>query len=185
MLLDKYLPKYTYREYHDVKISCPKEYVYAAARNLDLSKSKIIKALFIMRGLPTRDMTLEGFSRQGNFTFLEEIPNEEFIVGFWANGRIEKIPDREEFIIDNESKRIKVVWNFQIKQVDKEVVLLSTETRIYCITRGAKIFFSIYWAIIRPFSGLIRRIMLAMIKDNAENSFIRGRGRIHQTAVAT
>lgn len=73
MLLDKYLPNYTFKEYHEIQISCSKEKVYTAARNLDFSKSKITKFLFTTRGLPTNDMTLEGFSNQVKFTFLEEI----------------------------------------------------------------------------------------------------------------
>ncbi len=60
-----------------------KEQAYAAAGNLDLSKSKTIKFLFTIRGLSTNDMTLEGFSNQVKFTLLEEIQNEEFI---WCSG---------------------------------------------------------------------------------------------------
>lgn len=108
MLLDKYLPKYTYKEYHEIQISCSKEQAYTAARNLDFSKSKTIKFLLTIRGLPTNDMTLEGFSNQVKFTFLEEIQNEEFIIGFWAKVLVEKILDRDQFAIDNKSRRIKI-----------------------------------------------------------------------------
>jgi hypothetical protein len=170
MLLDKYLPKYTFKEYHEIQISCSKEKAYAAARNLDFSKSKIIKFLFTIRGLPTNDMTLEGFSNQVQFTFLEEIQNEEFIIGFWAKVWVEKIHDKNQFAIDNKSRRLKVVWNFKINQIEDRLVVVSTETRVYCIAMVTKLFFSIYWPIIRPFSGLIRREMLSIIKENAEHS---------------
>lgn len=172
MLLDKYLPKYTYKEYHEIQISCSKEQAYTAARNLDFSKSKTIKFLLTIRGLPTNDMTLEGFSNQVKFTFLEEIQNEEFIIGFWAKVLVEKILDRDQFAIDNKSRRLKVVWNFKIDPVKDGLVVVSTETRVYCIAMISKIFFSIYWAIIRPFSGLIRKKMLSIIKENAEHSLI-------------
>lgn len=171
MLLDKYLPKYTYKEYHDIHICCPKEYAYTAARNLDFSKSKTIKLLFSLRGLPTNEMTLEGFSNQVKFTFLEEIQNEEFIIGFWAKVGVEKILDNEQFAIDNKSRRLKVVWNFKINQIEDELVIVSTETRVYCIAMITKLFFGIYWPIIRPFSGLIRKKMLNIIKENAEHSY--------------
>lgn len=171
MLLDKYLPKYTFKEYHDIQISCSKEYAYTAARNLDFSKSKTIRFLLTVRGLPTNDLTLEGFVKQVKFTFLEEIQNEEFIIGFWAKVGVEKIIDKNQFAIDNTSRRLKVVWNFKINQIEDELVVASTETRVYCIAMITKLFFAIYWPIIRPFSGLIRKKMLSIIKENAENSF--------------
>lgn len=166
MLLDKYLSKYTFKEYHEIAIAASKEQAYAAARHLDFSKSKIIKFLFMLRGLPTDDMTVEGFSNRVNFTFLEEIPNEEFIIGFWANTGIEKIQDRNQFAKDNTSRRLKVVWNFKINPIEDNLVVVSTETRVYCIALITKVFFSLYWALIRPFSGLIRMKMLGLIKEN-------------------
>lgn len=172
MLLNKYLPKYTYKEYHEVQVCCSKEQAYSSARNLDFSKSKIIKFLFALRGLPTGDMTLEGFCRNVNFTLLEEIQNEEFIIGFWANTGVEKILDREQFSVDNESRRLKVVWNFKIDPVEKDLIVVSTETRIYCSAMITKLVFSIYWMLVRPFSGLIRQKMLHIIKQSVEHSRI-------------
>ncbi len=85
---------------------------------------------------------------------------------------VEKILDRDQFAIDNKSRRLKVVWNFKIDPVEDGLVVVSTETRVYCIAMISKIFFSIYWAIIRPFSGLIRKKMLSIIKENAEHPLI-------------
>ena len=171
MLLDKYLPEFTFREYHQIEVACPKETAYAAARGLDFSTSKTIKFLFAARGLPIRDLTLEGFCRQVNFTFLEEIPSEEFIIGFWAINRVEKISDPKQFAADNQSRRLKVVWNFKISGKGEGQTIVSTETRVLCIARITRFFFSIYWPIIRPFSGLIRIKMLKIIKESAELSF--------------
>lgn len=162
-----------YREYHEIRVPCSKEQAYTAARNLDFSKSKIIKTLFKIRCLPTKDLTLVGFSNRVKFTFLEEIENDEFIIGFWANYSVEKILDRDQFIVDNESRRLKVVWNFKVDPIENGWVVVSTETRIYCRTIMTKIFFSLYWVIIRPFSGLIRRKMLEIIKENIEHDLIK------------
>jgi hypothetical protein len=120
MLLDKYLPTYTFKEYHDIQISCSKEYAFTAARNLDFSKSKTIRFLLKIRGLPTNDLTLEGFISQVKFTFLEEIQNEEFIIGFWAKVGVEKIIDKDRFATDNMSRRLKVVWNFKVNPIENE-----------------------------------------------------------------
>ncbi len=168
MLLDKYLPSYTYREYHDIKLCCSAQEAYAAAKNLDFSKSKIIKLLFAMRGLPTSDMTLLGFCQNVKFTLIEELPHDEFIIGFWANLKVEEITDPEAFASDYTSRRFKAVWNFKVEQTGDGLILVSTETRVLCIAMITKIFFSVYWTIIRPFSGLIRKIMLGIIKETVE-----------------
>lgn len=170
MLLDKYLARYSYKEYHEIRVSSTPEQAYTAARNLDFSKSKTIKLLFGLRGLPVGDMTLDGFCANVNFTLLEEIPPREFIIGFWADFSVEKITDRELFAADIPSKRVKVVWNFQCDPVEKGSTMVSTETRVYCTTVMARLTFGLYWMLIRPFSGLIRKKMLLIVKQNAEQS---------------
>jgi hypothetical protein len=44
---------------------------------------------------------------------------------------------------------------------------LTTETRVYLTDRGARRAFDAYWLVIRPFSGLIRRVWLAAIVKRA------------------
>jgi len=46
---------------------------------------------------------------------------------------------------------------------------VATETRVISYGRPAKLFFRIYWQLIAPFSGLIRREMLRMIEREMEN----------------
>ncbi len=41
-LIEKYLPEYTFNEYHEILVDSPIENVYEIAKNVDLSKSKII-----------------------------------------------------------------------------------------------------------------------------------------------
>ena len=55
-LIDKYLPEYTYNEYHETVVKSPIENCYEVAKNFDLSKSKLIKTLFKIRGIPTKRM---------------------------------------------------------------------------------------------------------------------------------
>lgn len=174
MLLDKYLPKFTFREYHQRILQASAEQAFGAAKNVDLGRSKTIKLLFRLRGLPTQDMTLKGFVERINFTWLEEIENRELIIGFWANTRIEKILEKEQFARDNQSRRVKVVWNIKIDDRQNGSVVVSTETRVYCSAGLTKIFFGLYWAMIRPFSGLIRIKMLELIKASVQASVFSG-----------
>jgi len=170
MLLEKYLPAYTYREYHEIGVSASGTRAYYAARHLDFSESQTIQTLFQLRGLPTDDMTIEGFTRRVNFTLLEEIQNDEFVIGFWAKHGVEKISDRNRFARDHTSMPLKVAWNFKVREIAPSRVRVSTETRILCTNPRTLVFFSLYWAVVRPFSGLIRKKMLGLIKARAEHA---------------
>ncbi len=50
------------------------------AKNLDMSKSFITKTLMKLRGLPVKDLTLQGFIKNIRFTYLDENLNEEFVI---------------------------------------------------------------------------------------------------------
>jgi hypothetical protein len=52
MLIDEFMPEYEFVERHRVDIAAPVEPVYAAVVALDFSDSKIIRWLFLLRGLP-------------------------------------------------------------------------------------------------------------------------------------
>ena len=169
-LIDKYLPRYSFNEYHETIINGHIEEVYETARNFDLSKSHLIKWLFKIRGLPTKRMHLQDFISDIGFTIIEENIPVENLIGFWARYKIESIPSPDDFIRTTISARVKVVWNFYLEELDSNQVRLSTETRVLCITPSAKITFGIYWMIIKPFSGIIRKKMLRIIKENSETA---------------
>ena len=82
-LIDKYLPQYTFKEFHDIVVNRPIEDVYHAAKDFDLSKSRTIALLFKIRGLPTKRLTLQNFIDDIGFTNLEENCPYESLVGFF------------------------------------------------------------------------------------------------------
>ena len=173
-LIDKYLPQYTFGEYHETMVDCPIQNVYDIARNFDLSQSKLIKFLFRLRGLPTERMHLQDFLVDMGFTNLEENPPYENLIGFWMRPRIEKIPSYDDFVNVSMSSWIKVVWNFRLEEMKKNRTKVSTETRILCVVPITKITFGVYWALIKPFSGLTRKEMLNIIKDGSEALKLNG-----------
>jgi hypothetical protein len=63
----------------------------------------------------------------------------------------------------------KVAWNFTLRTDSPETTVLSTETRTKCFGQAAFWRFGIYWSLIRPFSGLIRKAMLQRVKIEAES----------------
>ncbi len=167
MLINKYLEKFDFTEYHEITIEAAPDKIYTIIKELDFTKSRIVNFLFRLRGLPKAMRNLDGFIKIG-FIFLEEVKNEEFVLGFLANKRGLRIVSPEEFINFAQPGFVMAAWNFHLAQVDEENTLVSTETRILGTNRAAKRFFSLYWFFIYPFSALIRKILLKMIKHEVE-----------------
>lgn len=167
-LIDKYLPKYTFNEFHEIVVNSPIENVYHVAKDFDLSKSAMITFLFKLRGLPTKRLNLQNFIEDIGFTNLEENFPYEILVGFWTRVKIEKIPSFDDFSNNSISPWLKVVWNFQFEKMEENKTRVSTETRVLCVAPITRFTFGAYWIIIKPFSGLIRKKMLEIIKNDSE-----------------
>ncbi len=166
LLIDQYLPTYTYRSYHRVavKATCPE--AFWAAQHLDMNKSRLCRVLLQLRRLPTQDLTFGGFSRNMGFIYLDERPYHEFVMGFYMNSGMKTASRREVFLA--EGHHTKVAFNFLFQALPDGQTQVSTETRIWCLSLRSKILFSVYWFLIKPFSGLIRIEWLRMIKQAAE-----------------
>ena len=59
----------------------------------------------------------------------------------------------------------RAVLNFFVQEVGPERTLLSTETRVLCGDTVSRWKFRAYWEVIKPFSGLIRLIMLRVVRQ--------------------
>jgi hypothetical protein len=101
-------------------------------------------------------------------TFLESNAPYENLIGFWARVKVAPIPSDEDFINDSISPWVKAVWNFQCEKLGENKTKVSTETRVLCVAPITKITFRLYWLMIKPFSGLIRKKMLKIIKNDSE-----------------
>ena len=183
MLIDELLPTYDVVERHQIGIHAPLERVYDAVRDLDLSCSRAIRWLFLLRGLPALwhsshrgderlGLTLDGLLRSG-FILLGEKPPQELLLGlvgrFWRpSGDIQRL-GVGGFRSFNRPGYAKVAWNFSLSEQEGGTTLLSTETRVLCLDAASRRRLSLYWVFIRPFSGLIRREMLRSIKSITED----------------
>lgn len=185
MRLDSYLPQYHFVEKHNLTVNSTPEKVFEAFWQLDMAESKIIKTLLKMRGAYCLLFTGKSYTQSSlglsikdmidklGFILLEKVKNKEIIMGFvgrfWQpSGGIAKNIKAEDFTSFEKPGYCKSAWNFYIEQENGDKLKLSTETRILCYGCSARIPFSLYWAVIRPFSGWIRVEMLRMIKKLAE-----------------
>ena len=65
---------------------------------------------------------------------------------------------------------MKAAWNLRIEATDATSCDLSTETRIQYFGDEAWRRFRLYWSLIRPFSGMLRKRLLREISRRAEAS---------------
>lgn len=176
MLIDEFLPGWDVRERHSIKVHAPVDKVYAAVRRLDISRTKLTMFLFRLRGIPTGRFTpscftLDDFLKM-RFILLGEKPYEELLLGlvgrFWtASGDLRRL-DAEGFRSFKEQGYAKAAWNFSLNEKPDGSVLLETETRVYCLDQSSRRRFRLYWLLVGPFSGLIRREVLQAVKRSAE-----------------
>lgn len=181
MLIDSFVPVPDATEKHSIEIAANAPAVYRTLWTADLGGSWIIKGLLWLRSLPQflrpgtrrtraiRAITLQILiDADAGFGVLAEEPNREILLGvtgpFWRPvGNVLPFSE-EDFRGPVRSGVARAVWNFAVEELDGERTLLSTETRIVCGDRSSRRKFRAYWLFVRPFSGLIRRLMLRTVR---------------------
>lgn len=171
MLIDEFLPEYDFAGTHSVRIRAIREKVFGLIDEIDFCESAIIRRLLFLRGISNGNMRLRDL-RETNFEILGIRDNRELLLGlagkFWTlSGHLQKVT-AENFRGFDKKGFAKAVWNFSLDDEGRETIL-STETRIRCPDAESRRKFALYWTFIRPFSGLIRREMLKIVKKKAES----------------
>lgn len=174
MLADEFLPVYDVIMRHTVSVAAPASVVWTALHRADFAGAWYVRALLILRGLrrpAQRDrLTLDRLAR-GAFIPLGEREGREIALGlvgrFWtpSGGRVTVTP--EDFKRFATLGHARAVWTFVIEPMGPEATRLATETRVACVDAASRRRFRLYWLVVRPFSGLIRRAMLAAIAREA------------------
>ncbi len=171
MLIDHFLPKYQTVERHDITVRSTPTEVFGLLSTVDLGRSRVIRGLFRLRGLPSSVITLRRLQWSG-FALLGEITDEELVLGLigrpWRpSGDLQNI-NSATFKQFNLPGYAKIAWNFSVEALTDDQTGVATETRIQCLDRGSYRRFRLYWLVVGPFSAIIRREMLRVIKKEAE-----------------
>lgn len=183
MLIDSFAPKFDANEIHRIAIDAPRQTVYEALWTTDLGNSLLIKLLLFLRSLPRliadhgeslpreREITLQTLIDSG-FGLLSEKQSEEIVLGvtgrFWRpTGNLAKF-NRTDFDVPVPLGLARGVWNFSVSDSKEGGTVLQTETRVVCGDASSRQKFLAYWFVVRPFSGLIRLIMLRNVRRVAE-----------------
>jgi len=163
MPIEQFLPKSHFSERHSRMVGGSAKEAFQAFMELDYSESFLLRLLFSLRGIDSRKELEE------IFFWLQQNPPHAAVLGLIARpwrlrGDVKKI-DPGEFISFNEPEYAKIAWSFTFKNV-KGGCLVETETRIKCTDRKSRRKFGWYWFFIRPFSGLVRVLILSLIEKN-------------------
>jgi hypothetical protein len=174
-LIDEIMPNYHRREVHRRSSGAASPpALWEAIHELSPEEMKLMRALMSVRTLGRRredsaGTVLRGFRGMG-FRVIAEDPDRELVVAgigrFWElSGGLRKVESREQFTAFAEPGYAKVAFNFLI--ADGEI---STETRIAGTDAHAQRRFGLYWLLVRPGSGLIRREWLRALVKRAEST---------------
>jgi hypothetical protein len=189
LLLEHYLPHYDVTEVHAVVVDADPDTTWQAIRRIDLSRSPVIQALLELRGVPIRlrraltgrpleaarpPLTLDDMARAG-FLLLEEKPGTEIVLGqisrpWRLTDSTEHTPTirPDEFAAFATPGYAKIAFNIRLAPYGHGRTLITTETRTATTDPATARRFGLDWTLIGPFSALIRRLMLRLVKEDTE-----------------
>lgn len=172
--LDTFLPEFQFSERHQLSIRAEPQRVDRALRDVRLAEIRVVRALFALRGLSRVAKARARLLDTRGGVLLADIPGEGLVLGltgqFWRlrGGRDRRPRSREEFASYVRPDSCKAVVEFRVTPGPRGASLLSTETRVHVADAAARRRFRRYWWVVRPFSGLIRILVLRAAKRRAE-----------------
>jgi len=183
LLIDELVPNCDFREQHQIFVPAPAEEVRRAADEWRSDSSFLWRWLLRLRGLGSPRGSLRELAEANGFLCLAET-EDEVVYGqagrFWApNERAALLSPRTigEFRDLRDPLYAVAVMNILIEPQASGDTRLFTETRVRCLGASSRRRFRLYWLVIRPFSGLLRRAMLHGVKTeavrNAERAAVR------------
>jgi hypothetical protein len=160
-----------------LRVPAPAARAWESLRSADLRDSAIARLLLRLRGYGARTRRPEGkqplvesLSVLG-FVLVGERPGRELVFGligrFWtpSGGLVAVSP--EEFLRFDEKGYAKAAWNLAVLPETESASVLTTETRVLCLGAAARRRFRLYWTLVEPFSGILRKAMLRSIAERA------------------
>ena len=188
-LLDRFMPVYDVVERHHIQVDAPAQLTLAVAREIDLSNSPVIQAVFkgrevILRATPgaqPRPLGLLTQVQSLGWVVLAEVADHEVVVGAvtrpWeADVMFRSIP-AADFASFNEPNYVKIAWTLRADATGPSRSTFRTETRAVATDAAARRKFRQYWAFLSPGIFLIRHMMLRPVKTQAERQAYLDMGR--------
>ena len=187
-VLDRFMPRYEVAERHEVRVAAPADVTYAAAREVDLQRSRLAHAIFRARELllgggqvePPATAGLVAQTLAMGWGVLAEDPGRRLVIGAltrpWeANVHFESVPP-ERFAGVAPPGYVKIIWTLAAEPLGPSESTFRTETRVVTTDAHARRRFRLYWTAVSPGIRLIRHLTLRLVKAEAERVAIASRG---------
>ena len=179
-LLDRFMPSYEVREYHEIRVAAPVDIAYNAVRAMDVNRSRLVRGIFRARQLamggdeaptPAPRPLVEETQALGWRVLVEE-PGREIVLGAvtqpWvADVRFEGLPPAE-FATFDRPDYVKIAFTLSAEAIDDHSSMVRTETRVLTTSVKARERFRRYWAAVSPGVRLIRLEGLRLVRADAE-----------------
>ena len=179
-LLDRLMPTYDVIERHELAIAVPADITFAAARDVELDGSRIIRAIFRARELILRSQPesaalpkplVEAMTSIG-WRILAEDPGRELVFGAvtkpWESDPTFRPLSAEEFTAFAEPDHVKIAWTLRVEPTADGGSVFHSETRAVATDGAARRKFRLYWSFLSPGIIIIRHAMLPGVKAAAE-----------------
>jgi len=184
-LLDRLMPAADHRESHSIRVAAPPDRVWDALHRVTFRDVPLARVLMGLRDLPARlrgrgggllpldEPLLDVFREMGFITVAEE-PGQALAMGaaarFWraSPARPPRFQRGADLLSFDEPGYAKAVMSFEVAPAAGGSVLM-TETRVQSTDAASRRRFRRYWLLIRPGSGLIRRVLLRAIRRRAQH----------------
>jgi hypothetical protein len=183
-LIERFMPVWEVAERHEIQVDAPAEYTFAAARDMDVHRSTLVRAIFGLRTLPSRwrhklserpPTPLLAETLALGWRLLAEIPGREIAVGAvtqpWRTDVEFRGVDPDAFAGFKEPGYAKIAWTLEAEPLGPMTSRFRTETRVSTTDPRSRRLFRRYWALLSLGILLIRRESLKLVKAEAERRF--------------
>jgi hypothetical protein len=178
-LLDSLMPEYDVCERHQIAVDAPADVTLAAAREIDLNDSVIVRAIFKGRELIMRSKAEVSPRPRGMFEGMKAIgwgvlaeSAHEIVMGSvtrpWEPDPVFRPVPPDELAGFAEPDFVKIVWTLRADPQPDGSSVFRTETRAVATDAAARKKFHLYWSFLSPGIILIRAAMLPAVKIEAE-----------------
>jgi hypothetical protein len=179
-LLDLFMPAYDVVDRHHVHVAAPADVVLAAATEINLESSAIVRGIFkarewILRARPDNTIRPRGLLEEIKslgWGVLAELPGREFVMGGvtkpWEPNPIFRALPPDEFAAFAEPGYVKIAWTLRVNSAGNYDSIFRTETRAVGTDDDSRKRFRRYWSFLSPGIIAIRRVLVPNVKAEAE-----------------
>jgi hypothetical protein len=179
-LLDEFMPLYDVVERHQISIAAPAAVALAAAREVNVFDSCLVRGVFRGREIalgshPPDELPTAGLMSTAlliGWGILADVPDQEVIFGAvtkpWEPDPVFRDLLPRDFAPFAEPDYVKIAWTLRADPAGDGRSIFRTETRALATDVEARTKFRRYWALVSPGVALIRRVMLTPVKVEAE-----------------